>query len=45
VKVQLATGNPDKVVELEALLAGAEVSGAPPGFDVEETGVTLLQNA
>jgi XTP/dITP diphosphohydrolase len=43
--VQLATGNPDKVVELVALLSGAEISGAPPGFDVEETGVTLLQNA
>ena len=27
------------------LLPGAEVSGAPEGFDVEETGVTLLQNA
>ena len=45
VKVVLATGNRDKVSELVPLLPGADVSGAPEGFDVEETGVTLLQNA
>jgi len=45
VKVVLATGNADKVSELVPLLPGADVSGAPEGFDVEETGVTLLQNA
>ena len=44
-KVVLATGNRDKVAELEPLLAGAEVSGAPDGFDPAETGTTLLQNA
>jgi len=45
VKVVLATGNRDKVAELEPLLAGAQVSGAPEGFDPAETGTTLLQNA
>jgi XTP/dITP diphosphohydrolase len=45
VRVVLATGNADKVAELEPLLPGAEVSGAPPGFDPAETGTTLLQNA
>jgi XTP/dITP diphosphohydrolase len=45
VKVVLATGNRHKVAELEPLLAGAEVSAAPEGFDPDETGVTLLQNA
>ena len=44
-KVVLATGNRDKVAELEPLLAGAEVSGAPDAFDPAETGTTLLQNA
>ena len=44
-RVVLATGNRDKVSELVPLLPGADVSGAPEGFDVEETGVTLLQNA
>jgi XTP/dITP diphosphohydrolase len=44
-KVVLATGNRDKVAELEPLLPGAEVSGAPEGFDPAETGTTLLQNA
>lgn len=44
-KVALATGNADKVRELSDLLAGAEVMGAPPGFDVDETGTTLMQNA
>ena len=32
-------------MELEPLLAGARVESAPPGFDVEETGTTLFQNA
>jgi XTP/dITP diphosphohydrolase len=41
----LATGNRDKVSELEPLLAPALISAAPDGFDVEETGITLLQNA
>lgn len=44
-QVVLATGNADKVRELEALLAGAEVSAAPDGFDPEETGTSLVQNA
>ncbi len=33
------------MAELEPLLAGAEVRAAPEGFDPEETGVTLFQNA
>jgi XTP/dITP diphosphohydrolase len=33
------------VAELEPLLPGAEVSGAPEGFDPAESGTTLLQNA
>ena len=41
----LATGNPDKARELEALLPGTEVETAPQPFDPEETGVTLFQNA
>lgn len=44
-RVALATGNRDKVAELAALLPGAEVSVAPEGFDPEETGTTLMQNA
>lgn len=44
-RVVLATGNADKVAELAALLAGAEVEAAPEGFDPEENGTTLLQNA
>lgn len=44
-KIALATANPDKVTEIAALLEDAEVSGAPDGFDVDETGSTLLQNA
>lgn len=44
-RVVLATGNTDKVRELDALLAGAEVEAAPEGFDPEETGASLLQNA
>jgi XTP/dITP diphosphohydrolase len=41
----LATANRDKVAELAALFAPALVSAAPDGFDIEETGTTLLQNA
>jgi XTP/dITP diphosphohydrolase len=44
-RIVLATGNPDKARELERLLAGAEVAVAPEGFDPEETGTTLFQNA
>ncbi len=43
--VVLATGNVDKVREIAALLHGLDVSGAPQGFDVDETGSTLMQNA
>jgi XTP/dITP diphosphohydrolase len=45
VRIVLATGNRDKVAELGELFPGVDVAGAPDGFDVEETGVTLLQNA
>jgi len=45
VRVVLATGNPHKVAELQPLLAGIDVAAAPAGFDPEETGTTLLQNA
>jgi XTP/dITP diphosphohydrolase len=45
VRIVLATGNPDKVRELAALLPGAAVEAAPEGFGPEETGTTLLQNA
>ncbi len=41
----LATGNPDKIRELSELLTGVDVEGASAGFDVDETGSTLLQNA
>lgn len=42
----LATGNPHKVAELQPLLGDdLVVEAAPAGFDVEETGTTLLQNA
>lgn len=43
--VMLATGNADKIREISALLEGIEVVGAPDGFDVDETGSTLMQNA
>lgn len=43
--IVLATGNPGKVRELSGLLAPSTVDPAPQGFDVEETGTTLLQNA
>lgn len=44
-RIVLATGNQDKVAELRPLLAPLDVDGAPEGFDPDETGVTLLQNA
>ena len=44
-RIVLATGNRDKVAELQPLFPGVDVAAAPDGFDVEETGVTLLQNA
>lgn len=44
-KIALATGNRDKVREITALLEGAEVRPAPDGFEVDETGATLVQNA
>jgi len=45
VRIVLATGNPDKVAELREMFPGVDVGAAHDGFDVEETGVTLLQNA
>lgn len=44
-KIALATGNPGKVRELSEILRGAEIVGAPEGFDPAETGTTLFQNA
>ena len=44
-RIVLATGNRDKVAELQPLFPGVDVAAAPDGFDIEETGVTLLQNA
>ncbi|HWH14914.1 MAG TPA: RdgB/HAM1 family non-canonical purine NTP pyrophosphatase [Miltoncostaeaceae bacterium] len=44
-RVVLATGNAHKAAELRPLLPGARVDTAPAGFDPEETGTTLLQNA
>lgn len=44
-KIALATANPEKVREIAELLTGADVQPAPAGFDVDETGSTLLQNA
>ena len=44
----LATANPDKVVEIEAILApaGIELVPRPPGVpEVDETGETLVDNA
>jgi XTP/dITP diphosphohydrolase len=45
VRIVLATGNANKARELQPLLGGAQVEPAPAGFDVEETGTTLFQNA
>ncbi len=44
-RVALATGNRDKVREISEILGGVDVRPAPAGFDVDETGTTLLQNA
>ena len=44
-RIILATGNRNKVAELSELLAGAEIEVAPDGFDPDETGDTLYQNA
>ncbi|MDH3226125.1 MAG: RdgB/HAM1 family non-canonical purine NTP pyrophosphatase [Thermoleophilia bacterium] len=44
-RIVLATGNADKVHELSRLLSDYEVTAAPDGFDPEETGTTLFQNA
>lgn len=44
-RVVFATGNRDKAAELAALLPHATTDVAPDGFDPEETGTTLLQNA
>lgn len=41
----LATGNADKVAEFQAMWPELDVEPAPEGFDPEETGTTLLQNA
>jgi len=46
VRIVLATGNRHKASELGPMLgAGAEVDVAPDGFEVDETGTTLIQNA
>ena len=44
-KIVLATGNKDKVRELGEMFPGATVTAAPEGFDPDETGTTLFQNA
>ncbi len=44
-KIVLATGNTDKVRELQALFGDVEVDIAPDGFDPDETGTSLFQNA
>lgn len=44
-RIVLATGNRHKAHELAPLLPGADVGVAPAGFDPDETGTTLLQNA
>ena len=44
-RISLATGNRDKVREISEILGGIDVEPAPEGFDVDETGSTLLQNA
>ena len=45
VKIVLATGNKDKVRELQVLFGDVLIDVAPDGFDPEETGTTLFQNA
>ena len=45
VKIVLATGNKDKVRELQVLFGDVPIDVAPDGFDPEETGTTLFQNA
>ncbi|MGB2680956.1 MAG: non-canonical purine NTP pyrophosphatase, partial [Candidatus Competibacter sp.] len=48
-KLILATGNPGKVRELEAVLAGFDLDIAPQSAfavpEVEETGLTFVENA
>ncbi len=44
-KIVLATGNTDKVRELQTLFGDVEVDIAPDGFDPDETGTSLFQNA
>ena len=44
-RIALATGNPHKAGELGAMWGGVTVETAPEGFDPDETGTTLLQNA
>ena len=44
-RLMLATGNAGKVRELAGAFPGTEVEIAPAGFDPDETGDTLYQNA
>ena len=44
-KIVLATGNKDKVRELQVLFGDVPVDVAPEGFDPDETGTSLFQNA
>lgn len=44
-RIALATGNRDKVREISEIFSGTAVEAAPDGFDVDETGTTLMQNA
>jgi XTP/dITP diphosphohydrolase len=46
-KVILATGNPGKYLELQALLAttGWQILPKPPALEIEETGNTFQENA
>jgi XTP/dITP diphosphohydrolase len=45
VRIVLATGNPGKLAEFEAMWPRAALERAPEGFAPEETGATFLQNA
>jgi XTP/dITP diphosphohydrolase len=46
VRLVLATANPDKAAEIAAVLPGVELVPRPTGVpDVDETGVTLVENA